>query len=163
MSVGIWVVLAVVVFVIGNVMALKPKTGEVRLGQMRLFARQIGLVPKLLPTPAFLKTPTTPKMMAGYTLINDAWRLPFREFVAKDGYWHSVSLSSHPPSPSIDHVLAPYFYGLSIKSNSITLYWHDDAYINSHKVRDDDAMLKIEQNIITLQAYLSDLAQEMSA
>ena len=164
MSVGAWVVLLVVVFVIGNVMALKPKASEVRLGQMRLFARQIGLVPKLIPTPEFLKTPNAPKMMASYTLIDDAWRLPLGEFLAKDGYWQNFGTSSpNMSSQSIDNVLSLYFYGLTTKSNSISLYWHDDAYVKSHKVRDDTVSTKIQTDLNALKDYLSHLAQEMSA
>lgn len=151
---GFWVVLVVVAFVIGNVMALKPKASDVRLGQMRLFARKIGLNPKFSPTPAFIATPTTAKMMANYTLIDDAWRLPLAELTVKDGKWHSDM--PHPLSEqSIDHPLAQYFQGLSIKANSICLYWHDEAYVKSFKVRDDTACATIEQDLQSLKAYLT--------
>ncbi|MDO4896390.1 MAG: hypothetical protein Q3971_03410 [Moraxella sp.] len=156
MSMGFWVVLVVVAFVIGNVMALKPKVSDVRLGQMRLFARKIGLNPKLSPTPTFIATPATAKMMANYTLINDAWRLPLAELTIKDGKWHSDT--PHPLSgQAIDHQLSPYFQGLSTKANSICLYWHDEAYVKSFGVRDDTACAAIEQDLQSLKAYLTRL------
>lgn len=155
MSVGFWVVLGVVVFIIGNVMALKPKIGDVRLGDLRLFARKIHLHPKLSTTPAFIKTST--KMMANYTLIDDRWRLPLVEFTIKDGTWHSDTPHPdflHLQGQPIDHTLAKYFVALSIRSNSVCLYWRDEEYAKSFGVRDETATATIEKDLLSLKSYL---------
>lgn len=46
MSIGVIVVIVAVLFVLGNIMGLKPKMSEVRVGDMRMFARKIDLHPK---------------------------------------------------------------------------------------------------------------------
>lgn len=158
MSVGFWVVLAVVIFIIGNVMALKPKISEVRLGQMRLFARKINLNPKLLPTPDFIAT--SAKMTLSHTLIDDTWRLPLVQFVVKDGKWHNDTPHpklAHLSGQSIDHALASYFLGLAFGANSVSLYWQDEQYIRSFGARDDNAIAKMEQDLTSLKTYLMSL------
>lgn len=154
MSLGFWVVVVVMGFFIGSVMGLKPKMPEVRLGNCRLFARKIALHPKLVPTPAFLDTPK--KMVASYTVINDDWRLPFAELIAKDGIWHSTT--SHAlSSQAIEHGLSRYFLGLTIKANSVSLFWQDDVYTKGFAVRDDGADGQIEQDLESLKAYLVEM------
>lgn len=155
MSLGFWVVVVVMGFFIGSIMGLKPKMSDVRLGKCRLFARTIQLHPKLIPTPAFINTPK--KMTASYTVIDDTWRLPFAELIAKDGTWHSNT--PHPlSSVKIEHELSKYFLGLTIKANSVSLFWQDDVYVKGYAVRDDNADIQIQQDLQTLKAYLIQIA-----
>lgn len=158
MSLGFWVVVVVMGFFIGSVMGLKPKISDVRLGECRLYARKIQLMPKLIPTPAFLNKHTAAKMVASYTVIDDTWQLPFIELTAQDGVWHGDSEHSLSSTP-ITHELSGYFLGLTIKANSISLFWQDEAYIKSFDVRDDTTTTQIQQDLHTLHAYLTTLAK----
>lgn len=171
MSLGFWVVVVVMGFFIGTVMGLKPKLSDVRLGECRLFARKIQLHPKLVPTPDFIKARYAPKMTASYTVIDDRWRLPFAELIAQDGAWHSDTphsplltqiLSAHTPSVQMPHQLSAYFLGLTIKANSISLFWKDESYIKGFGVRDDNVETKIQHDLHALKAYLMAVGDELT-
>lgn len=164
-NLGLWVVIIVIGFVIGNLMGAKPKTSEVRLGQLRLLARSYQLIPKLIPPPKWLPSPTTP-MVAQYTRINDQWQLPFMCYYAQDGKWHLAS-SATPSSISIPESyvealgnLAPYVQGLTIKSNSISIIWRDTAYSAhfSPTTPKEQVLAQMHQDINTLCAYLDTIA-----
>lgn len=166
MSIGFWVVCAVVLFVVGNVMALKPPIHETRLTTLRLHARQLGLMPKLVATPDWLNThllqkPNPPKMLACYTLVNDAWQLPLGTFVANDALWQGTpdTKNSHPlASAPLDTVLAPYLVGLSSKANSVSVFFYDERYVKSFAIRDKTADSTITQSLDELYEYLTALA-----
>ena len=166
MSIGFWVVCAVVLFVIGNVMALKPPIHETRLTTLRLHARQLGLMPKLVATPDWLKPhlpkqPNPPKMLACYTLVNDAWQLPLGTFVAKDALWQCTpdTKDSHPlRDTALDTTLAPYLVGLSSKANSVSVFFYDERYVKSFAIRDKSADSAITQSLDELHEYLTALA-----
>lgn len=174
MEMGLWVVVAVVVFVLGNVMALKPKASEVRLGQLRLLARQLSLHPKLIPTPDWLQSTPTPAMISCYTYLDDSWRLPQAWLIATDGTWqqlmsgqktptdnttHNAWQTAHPLSgQTITSPLAPYIKGLSFKANSVSIFWQDDVYVRTFSVKDRHALHTIEQELHQLRSYLIALA-----
>lgn len=165
MSIGFWVVCGVVLFVIGNVMALKPPIHETRLTTIRLHARSLGLIPKLISIPAWLGThlPSDrklPKMIACYTLVNDAWQLPSGTFVIKDNTWQAVAETSntHPFNDKAITTLQPYLLGLTSKANSISMFFYDEAYGKSFAIRDKTADDVIKQEIDTLYEYLNGLA-----
>lgn len=154
MSIGAWIVVIVVCFVIGNVMGLKPKMSEVRVGEMRLFARKIDLNPKLVPIPHWL-TGVAGKsgMIAQYTLINDEWRLPAKQEVWAEGAWQGDFVAMMPPPFCV-----PYLKGLSIKANSISVYWQDESYAKSFAIKDEGAMAKMEGDLMVLKEFLVHVA-----
>lgn len=155
MSVGAWVVIIVVCFIIGNVMGLKPKMSEVRVGEMRLFARRIDLNPKLVPIPHWLADVAGKSgMIAQYTLINDEWRLPAGQVMWIEGAWQEEFVTAIPPSFCIPHLK-----GLSMKANSITLYWYDESYAKSFAIKDEGAMAKMEQDLMELKEFLVNVAK----
>lgn len=154
-SIEIVVVGLVVIFIIGNLMGLKPKPHETRLGDFRFLARTLGLQPKF-HTPDWLHNQ---KGLIQYTVINDEWRLALVHVVAKDGVWHtdtphalsgqSIDLPSH---------LLPYIKGMMLKANSVSLYWHDETYIRSFGVQAKDISDASTQDLTTLKDYLTDIA-----
>lgn len=51
---GTWITVAIVLFVAGSVMGLKPNTSERFLDELRMAARRLGLQPKLVACPSWL-------------------------------------------------------------------------------------------------------------
>lgn len=157
MSIGVWVAIIAICFVVGNVMGLKPKISEMRIGEMRLFARKIDLNPKLVPIPNWLAvTVGKSGMIAQYTLINDEWRLPANQVAWTDGVWQGDFTVISPPLFCV-----PYLRGLSMKANSITLYWHDESYVKGFAVQDEGMMTKMEQDLIALKEFLTNVGNQV--
>lgn len=93
----------VLVLLIGNFMGIKPKDSEMRLDSIRMTARKLALLPKLVAMPEFLKIienkpqnkqdnntssydyHKTETMISQYTLVNDNWQLPKAEFILDNG------------------------------------------------------------------------------
>ena len=89
--------------------------------------------------------------------MNLLFNLFFAELIAKDDMWHSNT--PHPLSlVKIEHELSKYFLGLTIKANSVSLFWQDDVYVKGYAVRDDNADIQIQQDLQTLKAYLIQIA-----
>lgn len=162
MSIGVVVVIVAVLFVLGNIMGLKPKMGEVRVGDMRMFARKIDLHPKLVAMPDWLrqhkesrqdKQTNNHGMIAQYTVIDDSWQLPANRLLWTGGDWQNedgVPISvGIPPEP-----LLSYIQGLTTKANSITIYWYDEKYAKSFAIKDEQAMSIMEQDLLALKTFL---------
>lgn len=93
----------VLVLLIGNFMGVKPKDSEMRLDSIRMTARKLALLPKLVVMPEFLKIIDSKQqnkqdnntstynyhkketMISQYTLVNDNWQLPKAEFILDNG------------------------------------------------------------------------------
>ncbi len=52
---GLWIAVAIVLFVLGSMMALKPSGIDQRLDKLRMTARRLGLNPKLVACPDWVK------------------------------------------------------------------------------------------------------------
>lgn len=160
MDIGLWVVLAVILFVIGNLMGAKPNIHEMRLSELRLLARQRHLYPKLIATPKWLGDGT----IAQYTKVDDTWRLPLVQLKVVDGTWQLIGGKSCllESQPVILGNLSPYICGLAMQSNSISIFWHDELYVRQFLVRDKEAMSKIQSDIQALEEYLRGCLEMLS-
>ena len=52
---GMWIAIAIVLFVLGSMMALKPSGIDQRLDKLRMTARRLQLNPKLVTCPDWVK------------------------------------------------------------------------------------------------------------
>ncbi len=168
MTIGVLVVIVAIFFVLGNIMSLKPKISEVRLGDMRLFARKIELHPKLVATPDWLaqhkqsldaKPSSGQGMMAQYAVMNDKWRLPAKRLLWTGQDWQtedgSIFFMPDAPEPFLSHLK-----GLTTKANSVILYWQDEPYVKGFAIKDEQAMKKIEQELMMLKVFLQSVGDE---
>lgn len=184
MSVGLWVTLIVVLFVIGNVMGVKPRQADIRLDQLRMLARQHGFLPKLAKAPTWLtnhsqKPLPNPPLLSQYALVVDEITLPLLLYVNHQGVWQlcqqelsqqDLSFDKHssnknfaqnpklPDTLPLMAFITPYAYGLVLKANSIVLLWNDEQY--SLKYSDTQ---KNDEHIQSLKAYLTALAHQASS
>lgn len=156
MSIGFWIVLAVVLFAVGNLMAVKPSIYEARLDKLRSLARRQALNPKLVPTPTWLSSHDgKTAMIAQYSKINDAWRLPALSFLQTPEGWQSLDKpnSQNPPPPPNAHICA-----IMLKSNSVSVFWHDEQFIRQFDSRSDTDFF-ISEQIDKLDDYLELIAK----
>ena len=144
---GMWIAIAIVLFVLGSMMALKPSGIDQRLDKLRMTARRLQLNPKLVTCPDWVKGKDNEYgrgMIAQYGLVLDNVKLPLTRYQVIDGQWRPISdvnSSDNNSLPiqanfSLDKVplalpasIEPFVKALLVKSNSIIIYWEDTAYV----------------------------------
>lgn len=90
---GLWLSIAIMLFVVGSIMALKPSGVEQRLDKLRMTARQVGLTPKLVACPNWLKGQNDELgkgMMGQYGLLLSDVNLPHHYYQNIDGQWRPL-------------------------------------------------------------------------
>ena len=91
---GMWIAIAIVLFVLGSMMALKPSGIDQRLDKLRMTARRLQLNPKLVTCPDWVKGKDNEYgrgMMGQYCLILENTNLPFTRYQVIDGQWRPDS------------------------------------------------------------------------
>ena len=173
---GIWIAVAVILFALGSIMALKPSGVERRLDDVRMTARRLGLNPKLIATPEWLKpasefqaTSTSP-MIARYSLIDDGYALPDCQYKVINGRLRPVQNNdafisnqafilnnAHLDLPS---AIASQILGISTQANSISVYWLDNNYVKpAHNA--NYAQSQIEPDLLALKEALIGCAEKL--
>ena len=147
---GMWIAIAIVLFVLGSMMALKPSGIDQRLDKLRMTARRLQLNPKLVTCPDWVKGKDHEYgrgMIGQYGLVLENIKLPLTRYQVIDGQWRPASNASSDNN-SLNNGLAiqanfsldkeplalpvgiePFVKALLVKSNSIIIYWEDIAYV----------------------------------
>ena len=87
---GMWIAIAIVLFVLGSMMALKPSGIDQRLDKLRMTARRLQLNPKLVTCPDWVKGRDNEYgrgMIGQYGLVLDNVKLPLTRYQVLDGQW----------------------------------------------------------------------------
>ncbi len=143
---GMWIAIAIVLFVLGSMMALKPSGIDQRLDKLRMTARRLQLNPKLVTCPDWVKGRDNEYgrgMIGQYGLVLDNVKLPLTRYQVIDGQWRPASNASSDNNSlaiqanfSLDKEplalpvgIEPFVKALLVKSNSIIIYWEDIAYV----------------------------------
>lgn len=91
---GMWIAIAIVLFVLGSMMALKPNGIDQRLDKLRMTARRLQLNPKLVSCPDWIKGKDNEYgrgMLGQYCLVLDDMQLPHTRYQVIDGQWRPDS------------------------------------------------------------------------
>ena len=91
---GMWIAIAIVLFVLGSMMALKPNGIDQRLDKLRMTARRLQLNPKLIGCPDWIKGKDNEYgrgMMGQYCLVLEDMQLPYTRYQVIDGQWRPDS------------------------------------------------------------------------
>ena len=91
---GTLIVVIIVLFVLGSMMALKPNGIDQRLDKLRMTARRLQLNPKLVACPDWIKGRDNEYgrgMLGQYCLILEETKLPHTRYQVIDGQWRSDS------------------------------------------------------------------------
>ena len=77
-------------------------------------------------------------------------------FIFDDQTWHNLGDVDFFVHISPPDNLSPYFVGMLIKANSISLYWHDESYLQKFSVR-ENISTTMEHDLTALSDYLSQI------
>ncbi|MDO5652074.1 MAG: hypothetical protein Q4G13_08095 [Moraxella sp.] len=180
MTIGMWVVLAVIGFALGNMMAIKPRKEEMRLDELRMMARKLQLHPKLVPIPAWipLNKPSQQKntLIMQYSLIDDSLRLPLCQFIKTDkGFELILPAQTGNPQHNTRYNIGgeilmnenlanlpmfDYIFGVSVKANAVQVFWQDERFSNIHAKLDDDELMAV---LSELKQFMTDWADNIKA
>ena len=91
---GMWIAIAIVLFVLGSMMPLKPNGIDQRLDKLRMTARRLQLNPKLIGCPDWIKGKDNEYgrgMMGQYCLVLEDAQLPYTRYQVIGGQWRPDS------------------------------------------------------------------------
>lgn len=174
---GVWIVIAIILFVLGSMMALKPSGIDMRLDTLRMTARKLELNPKLVACPEWVagKDGEFGRGMIGqYGVVLDGVKLPHARYQVIDGQWRPATTKSvDKTSPSFDPhygldkvaldlpaTIEPFVKALTTQANSIILYWEDIAYVRPI-TNPAYSRNSVEPDLLVLKAQLMQWAQQL--
>ncbi|WP_227672131.1 hypothetical protein [Psychrobacter urativorans] len=177
---GVWIVIAIVLFVYGSMMALKPNGIDQRLDKLRMTARRLQLNPKLVACPDWVKGKNNEYgrgMLGQYGLVLDNVQMPYTRYRVIDGQWRPDSDASingianttamSSASFNLDKValelpasIEPFIKALLIKANSIVVYWEDIAYVRP-LTNPNYKTSAIEADLLALKVQMEQWALQM--
>ncbi|WP_227677949.1 hypothetical protein [Psychrobacter frigidicola] len=185
---GVWIAVAIVLFVYGSMMALKPSGIDQRLDKLRMTARRLQLNPKLVACPDWVRGRDNEYgrgMLGQYGLVLDNVQLPHTRYKVIDGQWRpegegtiittaktvvdktTANIAMSSASFNLDKValelpatIEPFVKALLVKANSIVVYWEDIAYVRP-LTNPHYKSFKIEPDLLALKAQMEQWALQM--
>lgn len=85
---GTWIAIAIGMFALGTIMALKPSAVDMRLDKLRMIARRLELNPKFIACPDWIRGRNNEfgqGMIGQYSLIMDDMKFPETHYQVVDG------------------------------------------------------------------------------
>lgn len=85
---GTWIAIAIGMFALGTIMALKPSAVDMRLDKLRMTARRLELNPKFIACPDWIRGRNNEfgqGMIGQYSLIMDDMKFPETHYQVVDG------------------------------------------------------------------------------
>ena len=139
---GIWVAVAIIIFVMGSIFGLRVSPREKALGLMREKARKMGLHPRLVVAPDWTKIPKATEsrasMVAYYSVLIADARLPLMRALVKDQKLELL----HGDDKFQDLPIAlKGIYAIDMQANCVGLYWDEEADLKAAQLDDIKAYL----------------------
>lgn len=146
-NIGIWITVAIVLFVLGSIFGLRVSPREKALGMMRDQARKMGLHPRLIAAPEWTKIPMASEkrasMVAYYSVLIPDARLPLMRARVVDGKLQVVQGDQKFNDLTI---ALKEVYAIDMQANCVGLYWDEETDLKA---------TQLEQ----IKTYLHELAQ----
>lgn len=183
---GTWVAIAIGLFVLGSIMALKPSGVDVRLDKLRMTARRLELNPKLVACPDWIRGRNNEYgkgMMGQYALILDDMKFPETRYQVIDGELRPDSTSgtqievndgaqgnagTQDVTYRLDHEplnlpasITPFVKAVYTKANSLVVFWEDSGYVKPNTNPNYDPQ-HIEPDLLALKAAMYQWAQKLA-
>ena len=105
---GMWIAIAIVLFVLGSMMALKPSAIDQRLDKLRMTARRLQLNPKLVTCPDWIRGRDNEYgrgMLGQYGIVFDKVQLPLSRYRVIEGQWRANSDASESDNRVTDNAM----------------------------------------------------------
>lgn len=123
-----WIIGFIVIFVLGSILGLRVSPREKALGDMRDRARKMGLHPRLMPAPAWIKhtrpSGGTGGMVAFYSVLLPDARLPLMQARVEQ-----QQLKVHVGNPQFNGQALDLsgIYAVELQANCAGFYWDEDS------------------------------------
>ncbi|GJC31443.1 hypothetical protein KAM398_15100 [Acinetobacter sp. KAM398] len=139
---GIWVAVAIIIFVMGSIFGLRVSPREKALGLMREKARKMGLHPRLVVAPDWTKIPKATEsrasMVAYYSVLIADARLPLMRALVKDQKLELL----HGDDKFQDLPIAlKGIYAIDMQANCVGIYWNEEADLRATQLDEMKAFL----------------------
>ena len=141
-NIGIWITVAIVLFVLGSIFGLRVSPREKALGMMREQARKMGLHPRLIVAPEWTKIPMASEkrasMVAYYSvLIPDARLALMRARVEEQKLQVVLGDEKFKDFP----IALKGIYAIDMQANCVGLYWDEESDLRATQLDDMKAYL----------------------
>ena len=187
---GTWIAIAIGMFVLGTIMALKPSVVDMRLDKLRMTARRLELNPKVVACPDWVRGRNNEfgkGMIGQYSLIMDDMKFPETHYQVVDGVLrleNTQAQASNVTSQSsyIDEShstakqrlaqrlqgeplnlppsMAPLVKGVYLKANSLVVFWQDGSYVQP-ATNPNFKIQQIEPELSALKSIMQSWAQKL--
>ena len=139
---GIWVAVAIIIFVMGSIFGLRVSPREKALGLMREKARKMGLHPRLVVAPDWTKIPKATEsrasMVAYYSVLIADARLPLMRALVTDQKLELL----HGDDKFQDLPIAlKGIYAIDMQANCVGIYWDEEADLRATQLDEMKAFL----------------------
>ena len=139
---GIWVAVAIIIFVMGSIFGLRVSPREKALGLMREKARKMGLHPRLVVAPDWTKIPKATEsrasMVAYYSVLIADARLPLMRALVTDQKLELL----HGDEKFQDLPIAlKGIYAIDMQANCVGIYWDEEADLRATQLDEMKAFL----------------------
>ena len=139
---GIWVAVAIIIFVMGSIFGLRVSPRERALGMMREKARKMGLHPRLVVAPDWTKVPMATEkrasMVAYYSVLIPDARLPLMRARVVD---QKLELVQGDDKFKDFPIALKGIYAIDMQANCVGLYWDEEADLKAAQLDDIKALL----------------------
>ena len=139
---GIWVAVAIIIFVMGSIFGLRVSPREKALGLMREKARKMGLHPRLVVAPDWTKIPKATEsrasMVAYYSVLIADARLPLMRALVKDQKLELLHGDEKFQGLPIE---LKGIYAIDMQANCVGIYWDEEADLRATQLDEMKAFL----------------------
>lgn len=175
-TIGVFVLIGIAIFMVGNFMGAKPKPSTLKIENLRLASRGANLSPKIIATPFWLianfrqlkplelKQKSQAQTITQYTLIDDTLQLPQSCYRVQNKQWCWVDIDDSTGvagfldgKPVSLGDITPFVVGLAFKANSVILLWHDEKFAYQSDILSSDD----SENLQLWQAFVADLKSKL--
>ena len=139
---GIWVAVAIIIFVMGSIFGLRVSPREKALGLMREKARKMGLHPRLVVAPDWTKIPKATEsrasMVAYYSVLIPDARLPLMRARVEE---QQLKLVHGDEKFNNFPIALKGIYAIDMQANCVGTYWDEEADLRATQLEDIKAYL----------------------
>ncbi|MCH7308253.1 ammonium transporter [Acinetobacter sp. NIPH 1852] len=136
-NVGIWITVAIVLFVLGSIFGLRVSPREKALGIMRDQARKMGLHPRVIVAPEWTKIPMATEnrasMVTYYSVLIPDARLPLMRARVIDGKLQVVQGEQKFNDLAI---ALKGVYAIDMQANCVGMYWDEEVDLRATQLED---------------------------
>lgn len=143
---GLWITIIIIVFVLGSILNFRTSPRDKALAKLREDARKMGLNPRLVPAPDWLKLPKNGQyapMVAYYHIIISDGALPLMRAKVENQQLNIILGDNRYQHQAVN---VQGIYAVEMQANSVAVYWDESQDLHG-------------EHLAELKTFLQNLAQ----